>query len=219
MNYAEYQAVLQSAAGPLCDDCIYPRLGYASRQAAYQAGTKLKSRGLLSRSSGVCSSCGKRKTVNAPSGQTAEVEQLVAKVTTQMDRLTPWHWEGNVQDAIVAYLAAAGYQMMQVVNTATKETGVDVIARLDGHELWVTVKGYPNGTAKTNAGTQSRHWFSHAMFDVVRYRTKRPDIQIAVGLPDGFTSYLNLAPSVDWLRSSAPFHFIWVTEDGSVREE
>jgi len=42
---------------------------------------------------------------------------------------------------------------------------------------------------------------------------------MGVGLPDGFTTYLNLAPTVEWLRGAAPFVFYWVNEDGAVREE
>jgi hypothetical protein len=57
------------------------------------------------------------------------------------------------------------------------------------------------------------------MFDVVRYRTKRADIAIAVGLPDGFACYLNLAPSVEWLHESVPFVFLWAREDGTVHEQ
>jgi len=64
----------------------------------------------------------------------------------------------------------------QVTDTASKAQGVDVIARKDGQEIWVTVKGYPRGTSATNPSTQSRHWFSQALFDVVHYRTERPDI-------------------------------------------
>jgi hypothetical protein len=96
---------------------------------------------------------------------------------------------------------------------------VDIVAERGSEPLWVSVKGYPTGTARTNAGAQSRHWFSHALFDVVRYRTERPDIAIGVGLPDGFTSYLNLAPKVAWLKETAPFRFFWVAEEGGVRVE
>jgi len=67
--------------------------------------------------------------------------------------------------------------------------------------------------------SESRHRFSHAMFDVVRYRTERLDIEIGVGLPDGFTSYLNPGPSVAWLHDAVPFTFFWASQDGTVRTE
>ena len=128
-----------------------------------------------------------------------------------------WH---DRRQAIVGHLSASGWRLTQVVDAASTAQGVDVFAQKDGQELWVTVKGYPKGTAATHASTQGRrHWFAQALLDVVRYRTQRPDVAIGVGLPDGFTVYLDLAPSVAWLHESAPFVFYWVSEDGSVREE
>lgn len=50
-------------------------------------------------------------------------------------------------------------------------------------------------------------------------RTEYLHVAIGVGLPDDFTTYLNLAPTVEWLRGSARFVFYWVSEEGSVREE
>jgi hypothetical protein len=41
----------------------------------------------------------------------------------------------------------------------------------------------------------------------------------ASGKPDGFTSYVNLAPKVAWLKKMAPFRYFWVAENGTVREE
>ena len=107
---------------------------------------------------------------------------------------------------------------LRLIAASSPGSGVDIVARKDGRDLWVTVKGYPRATSATNPSTQARHWFSQALFDVVRYRTERPDIAIGVALPDGFTSYLNLQPKVEWLHGSAPFVYFWAGEDGSVRE-
>jgi hypothetical protein len=124
-----------------------------------------------------------------------------------------------VQWRIAEHLSANGFALLQVVDTASKVAGVDVIAEKDGQVLWVTVKGYPKGTAKTNPSTQCRHWFAHAMWGVARYRQERPDVAIGVGLPDDFTAYLNLARKAEWLRMAAPFTFYWVGKDGTVRVE
>ena len=71
----------------------------------------------------------------------------------------------------------------------------------------------------TNPSTQARHWFSHAMFDVVPYRTARPDLMIGVGLPDGFKTYHGLQRKVALLHAATPFSYLWVAEDGTVRLE
>lgn len=218
-----FMAVLRDDAVPMCDDCIALAVGWARRQSAHAAGRTLADGRAIHRAKGTCGRCGRMKTVSRlgdiqryPATEPVSPSEKNGR-RADMDR--PWHWEGNIQSVLVRYLVAQGYQLHQVVDTASKESGVDIIAERGSEMLWVTVKGYPAGTARTNASTQGRHWFSHAMFDVVRYRTERPDITIGVGLPDGFPSYLNLAPKVWWLKQSAPFRFFWVAEDGSVREE
>lgn len=57
----------------------------------------------------------------------------------------PWFWEGTVQAAVV-----------RVADTRTHRTGKEIEAERDGTALWITVKGYPTGTARTAAPTQAR---------------------------------------------------------------
>lgn len=229
-NETEFMNALAGAGGPLCDDCLAPAAGWNQRQQANQVGRRLEARGVIARPKTTCVMCHKIKTVSAvgdspslpsePPPVAAQTRSVAGTAVAEPPAgAQPWHWEGNVQAAIAAHLASTGWRLTQVVDTASKAQGVDVIAQRNGLELWVTVKGYPKGTERTNPSTQSRHWFSHAMFDVVRYRTKRPDVAIGVGLPDGFTTYLNLAPTVEWLHASAPFDFYWAGEDGEVRED
>lgn len=218
-----FSGALMEGPSPMCDDCVAEVAGWASRQSAYSAGSSLAKDGGVLRAKGPCARCGRHKTVSwVGDARTIPVADAARPADDPgepavIDR--PWHWEGNVQAVLASYLATQGYQLRQVIDTASKLAGVDIIAERGTEILWVTVKGYPVGTARTNAGTQSRHWFSHALFDVVRYRTEQPDIDIGVGLPDGFTSYLKLAPKVAWLKETAPFRFFWVAEEGGVRVE
>lgn len=55
-----------------------------------------------------------------------------------------WHTEANVQASVVTALAARGYRILSVANTATKEHGIDVIASRYGATVGVEVKGYPS---------------------------------------------------------------------------
>lgn len=169
----------------------------------------------------------------APSGAAVEAAGSRAELTRERpapaagDR--PWYQEGNLQAVLATHLAADGYRLLQVLSAyyrplqdagVTPEiASVDIVAERGPETLWVTVRGYPTGTTQMPAATQSRHWFCHALFDVVEYRTERPDIAIGMGLPDGFNSYLNLVPKVAWLKETAPFRFFWVAEDGTVRVE
>jgi len=107
--------------------------------------------------------------------------------------------------------------MQNVADTASKEPGIDIAAERDGRELWVSVKGFPRATSKTHPATQARHWFSHAIFDLVLYRSKNPDVELAAAFPDGFVTYHNLTSRVGWLRENLPATIIWVAEDGTIR--
>ena len=230
-NETEFMNALAEAGRPLCDDCLAPAAGWNNRQQANSVGAKLARKNEIPRERGTCAECGKHKLVSELRGGTTNPNAVASPSEPQAASMTPvaasdkstgeraWYWEGHVQAAIVGHLSSTGWRVTQVIDTASKAQGVDVIAEKNSQELWVTVKGYPKGTSATNPSTQGRHWFSQAMFDVVRYRTKRSDIAIGVGLPDGFTTYLNLAPTVEWLHEAAPFVFYWVSEDGAVREE
>lgn len=121
-----------------------------------------------------------------------------------------WHWEGNVQAFIVEDLQREGWQV-RFVDTASKQRGKDIEAIKDQRRLWVTVKGYPEGTGTTRPATQARHWFSHAIFDVIQYRSEDPDVELAVGLPD-FPTYRALSNKVGWLEKASPFTYLWVPQ-------
>jgi hypothetical protein len=140
-------------------------------------------------------------------------------VTSEADR--PWFWEGNVQETLIAHLHYERWSLLSSANTSTKEAGVDVkLLDPDGSEWWITVKGYPERKAgkTTNPSTQARHWFSHAMFDVVMYRTAHPDLKIGVALPGPFKTYDALAAKSSWLHERVPFTFFIVDESGRVEE-
>lgn len=130
----------------------------------------------------------------------------------------PWHWEGNVQSAVVAYLVRLGYTIERVADTAAKEAGKDVAARRDGRSLWVSVKGYPSGTARTSPSTQARHWFKDGLFDIIDWRGQDGDADLALALPD-FPTYRGLAQRVAWLQPIARFTMLWVQEDGTVEAQ
>ena len=121
-----------------------------------------------------------------------------------------------MQARIAAHLESQGLSVVSTADTATREAGKDLIARTPGSaELWVSVKGYP----ERSSHTQARHWFSHAIFDLVMYRDEDSDVTLAIGLPDGYSTYRNLVGRVTWLRKQLPFWVFWVSEDGQVRCE
>ena len=112
----------------------------------------------------------------------------------------------------MGHLGRDGWTIRRVVNTGSRETGKDIEAERDGIALWVTVKGFPTGTARTPAPTQARHWFAQALFDVILWRQEDATAEIAVALP-AMTTYQRLAERTRWFKSAATFSYIWVTEN------
>ena len=131
------------------------------------------------------------------------------------DQEREWFWEGNVQDSVVHYLQRQGYRIKAVADTASHQTGKDIVAERDGRVLWVSVKGYPRGTVKTHPSTQAGHWFKHAIFDILEYRGENEEAALGVALPD-YPRYRKLAKKIEWLKPVAKFVYFWVRENGGV---
>jgi len=129
--------------------------------------------------------------------------------------LAPWFWEGNIQEQVVQHLVRNGYQIRSVADTASRQQGIDVVAELNGTQLWVSVKGYPKGTARTNATLQAGHWFKQVIFDILDYRGKSKDVSLGVALPD-YPRYRSMAQKIQWFQPVANFQYFWVRENGDV---
>ncbi len=166
-----------------------------------------------------CTHCRKSKIVSrVPDTSRSNVETVVSKKPMQIesDRTNAWYWEGNVQGKVVSHLVQNGYSIRSVADTASRAQGKDIVALApDGNELWISVKGYP----EKSQHVQARHWFSQAIFDLVLYRGASSTAKLALALPEGFTTYANLSPRIEWLKQTMPFEIYWVSENGGVRVE
>lgn len=130
-----------------------------------------------------------------------------------------WYWEGHVQAAVVRYIQTLRFEIGFVADTATKQQGKDVIAVApSGQKLWISAKGYPLGTVKTNPRTQARHWFSHALFDLILWHGEDTSVALAIALPNQ-TTYRNLAARVRWFLLDLKATIYWVHQDGKVEAE
>lgn len=129
--------------------------------------------------------------------------------------LKPWFWEGNVQAVVVGWLKNQGCVIHSSANTATKERGKDIVGERNRLPVWLTVKGYPEGTAKTNPSVQAGHWFKQAVFDIIAYRGENQGAELGLVLPD-FPPYRALAQKIGWFQPVAKFNYYWVQETGEV---
>lgn len=76
-------------------------------------------------------------------------------------------------------------------------------------------KGYPDKSQHV----QARHCFSSALFDLVLYRGESSTAKLVLALLEGFTTYANLYPRIEWLKQTLPFEIYWISENGNVRVE
>lgn len=137
----------------------------------------------------------------------------------------PWFWEGRVQDALAAHLAAEGWDVRETADTESKAPGIDLLATMAERWLAVEVKGYPNTTydhgpkrgmpKPTQPTNQARQWFSHALLGMMLLRHRRPDAEIAICFPR-FKTYESLLERTRLSFELLGFGVYLVGKDGSV---
>ncbi len=196
------------------DDALTLTLGLTQRQQANQRCRRLEQVGIVTRRR-IEGKIRNFLNADAPLGETILPQSTPILGVAER----PWFWEGHVQSVVVDHLQSRGYQIRSVANTATRERGKDVIAVApSGQTLWISAKGYPVGTAKTNPRTQARHWFAHALFDLILWHGEDVTIALGLALPQKET-YRKLANRVGWFLSSTRNCIYWVAEDGVVTVE
>jgi hypothetical protein len=135
--------------------------------------------------------------------------------------------EATVQGLLVTHLAAEGWQIQRVANTATKEQGIDILAIRGGQTLAVEVKGYP-GTRyadprrahelkPTSPATQARHWYAQAVLKSMLTHGEHPDYSIAIAFPDAST-YRSLYQRTRASLNRLDIAILFVTTDGRIIE-
>lgn len=138
---------------------------------------------------------------------------------------TEWFWEGNVQAAVVAYLAAQGWSILAVADTETRAAGADIKARRNGVNVWIEVKGYPSavyargpkqGKPKPTApATQARTWFSNALLTAALLRADHPGDQVWLCFPD-FQTYRSLGERIASTLSGIDVTVAFLGPDGGL---
>jgi hypothetical protein len=135
-----------------------------------------------------------------------------------------WAWEGNVQSRGATYLAATGWFIIRVADTAQRERGVDIIAERDKQRLLVEVKGWPSSTyahgehagqpKPTQPGLQATHLFAEGLTTLIR-RGAAPGSRLALALPD-MPRYRTLVAQAAWALDRLDITVYLVTAGGAV---
>lgn len=177
------------------DDNLAKVLNLSARQKAKGRCRELATEGLVERRKvrgkthnfWIGDKGGGAKTISSPAKETK-----IPQTTSKKDN---WFWEGNVQSQVVRFLAGQGHDIMSVADTTSHQRGKDIIAEKDGLPMWVSVKGYPAGTARTHPSTQAGHWFKQAVFDILEYRGEDKVVKLGLAIPD-FNRYGDLAQRI-----------------------
>lgn len=139
-------------------------------------------------------------------------------VQTNQPKSEKWFWEGNVQSKVISFLANQGYHIRSVADTTSQQQGIDIVAEKEGIPLWVSVKGFPQGTVKTISTVQAGYWFKQAIFDILEYQERDRHAQLAVAFPD-YPRYHSMAQKITWIKPVANFSYFWIRESGEVTVE
>lgn len=138
----------------------------------------------------------------------------------------PWFWEGNVQSAVVRHLVHAGWDMVRVADTASRERGIDVRAARADETMLVEVKGFPSeiyehgakqGMPNPNVNGQARHYFADAVLAGLLMRGDNPDDRVVLALPDKPT-FSTLATRCATSFAAIGIEIWLVTESGTIRD-
>lgn len=214
----QISAYLQRHPEGVDDDQLARNLNLSARQQANSRCRELEEEGLVQRRK-VRGKIHNFWIGGEGKGVTRSVTPVKAPALEQKaTKKENWFWEGNVQAQVVSYLAGQGYQIMSVADTASRQRGKDIEAENNGKTVWISVKGYPEGTTKTQPSTQAGHWFKQAVFDILEYRGENTDVELGLAIPD-FPRYRNLADKIRWLQPVAEFTYYWVEDSGNVLVE
>jgi hypothetical protein len=153
---------------------------------------------------------------------------MVAPAARDADAGRLWPWEGSVQAVFVALLREHGWSITSTADTATKATGVDVLASKNERRLGAEVKGWPSvGYAdprraaevkRTQPSTQTGHWFSQALLKAMMLLDSHPGHESLVVLPD-HPRYRDLAARTRTGRRAANIEVVLLSHDGTFTAE
>jgi Holliday junction resolvase-like predicted endonuclease len=153
--------------------------------------------------------------------------RVIAGTAGQSASTGDWHTEAKVQAMVVAHLVREGWRIVSEADTASRQRGIDIVARRDSEERAIEVKGFPGrGFAdprrageqkRAQPSTQAKGWYGRAILAAMLTRSRRPDARSVIALPD-FPRYRDLFKETAGSLQKCNIEVWWVNEDGDVTE-
>lgn len=145
-----------------------------------------------------------------------------------VNSVNQWQFQAGTEREwvrLVGHLRTAGWAIDFTADTAGRGRGEDIVASRPGRKLVVEVKGYPStvyrdprraGEVKrTNPTLQAKHWYAEVVLKLMRLRSLRPGVELAMALPEAPRYRALLAETEGSLRDLGIGVFI-VTASGDV---
>lgn len=128
---------------------------------------------------------------------------------------------------VAAHLKREGWQIESQANTASRQRGIDILAKRNTEQLAIEVKGFPGrGYAdprragerkRAHPGTQATGWYGRAVLTAMLTRTRRPHARSVIALPD-VLKYRDLFRETAGSLQSCGIDVWWVSQSGDVTE-
>jgi hypothetical protein len=149
-------------------------------------------------------------------------------VTPKAEVTNDWPWEGNVQATFGRMLYRHDWSITSMADTATKATGVDVLATKGSRRLGAEVKGWPSTSyadprradevKRTQPSNQAGHWFTQALGKAMMLLDDMPGLESLMVLPD-YPRYRDLTTRTRTGRRAAGVHIVLLDPEGRFTSE
>lgn len=139
---------------------------------------------------------------------------------------TDWFWEGNVVETLEKHFKNLGWSIVCKADTASRQSGVDLHAKMGDTELLIEAKGYPSTTYQrgarqgrpkpTKPTTQARHWYAQALLCAMLMQNDHPSSIVAIAFPE-FPVFTRMVDRTKESLQKLGLRVIFLSEGGIVR--
>ncbi len=137
-----------------------------------------------------------------------------------------WFWEGNVVKSVIEALKEKeNCEIISFCDTASRQKGIDIHAKIKETEIIIEAKGYPSDKyqrgekkgqyKKTRPRTQAKHWLAQVLLTAIGRKIKFPGSKVFIVLPN-FPFYVEQVKTIKDTINKIGISFLIVEETGKI---
>jgi len=118
-----------------------------------------------------------------------------------------WPSHAKIVELVISHLSKDRWSVATISESEKVMLGTDLIAKRDGEELIVAIKGYPatlsaRGLSRpsskpTLSWEQAHHWYGQVLMNALLRQSLYPDARMCIALPD-YDVLTNILP---WIKA------------------